>query len=183
MPRHSRRRSSTSTPPRFAPIHAVYRPGTTLRLFSPSNLPTVPPRDDESFFGKYYRHIFNDSERARILDSPLEMCAEHEPQYDAGSTPKSITLHEALTAGERERPTHVWTARSTNFGDNLLVIRLYDPLYYGDNYHTNRFTQRNQLVAVEKEVYTRLESLQGKLIPRFHGVFVAEIPGDARYAA
>ncbi|KAK7062457.1 hypothetical protein R3P38DRAFT_3167458 [Favolaschia claudopus] len=183
MPRRSRRRSSTPTPPRFAPIHAVYRPGTTLRLFSPSNLPTVPARDDEGFFGKYYRHIFNDSERTRILDSPLEICAEHEPQYDAGSTPESLTLQEALTPGERERPTHVWTAKSTSFGDNLLVIRLYDPLYYGDNYHTNRFTQRDQLVAVEKEVYTRLELLQGKIIPHFLGVFVAEIPANARYAA
>ncbi|KAK6991847.1 hypothetical protein R3P38DRAFT_229911 [Favolaschia claudopus] len=176
MPRRSHR-------PQFAPMHTVYRPGTTLRLFSPNNLPTVPPRDDESFFGKYYRHIFNDSERARIVDSPLKLCAEHEPQYDAGSRPKSITLQEALTPGEREWPTHVWTAESMSFGDNLLVVRLYDPLYYGNDYHTNRFTERDQCVAVEKEVYTRLESLQGKLIPRFHGVFVAEIPANARFAA
>ncbi|KAK7062455.1 hypothetical protein R3P38DRAFT_3492757 [Favolaschia claudopus] len=177
MPRRSHR-------PQFAPMHTVYRPGTTLRLFSPAKLPTVPPRDDEGFFGEYYPHDFNDSERAHIVSSPLEMCADHEPQYDAGSTPKSITLHEALTPGEREWPTHVWTARSTNLGDsNLLVVRLYDPLYYGNDYHTNRFTERDQLVAVEKEVYTRLESLQGKFIPHFHSVFVAEIPADARYAA
>ncbi|KAK7062451.1 hypothetical protein R3P38DRAFT_2493431 [Favolaschia claudopus] len=111
------------------------------------------------------------------------MCADHEPQYDAGSTPMSITLQEALTLGEREWPTHVWTAKSTSFGDNLLVVRLYDPLYYGNDYHTNRFTERDELVAVEKEVYTRLEPLQGKIIPRSHGVFVAEIPAYAQYAA
>ncbi|KAK7062448.1 hypothetical protein R3P38DRAFT_3492728 [Favolaschia claudopus] len=183
MPRRSRRRSLAPTPPKFAPMHAVYRPGTTLRLFSPGKLPIVPPMDDEGFFGEYYPHDFNDSERARIVDSPLEMCAKHEPEYNAGSTPMSITLQEALTPGEREWPTHVWTARSTNFGDNLLVVRLYDPLYYGNDYHTNRFTERDQLVAVEKEVYSRLEPLQGKIIPRFHGVFVAEIPADARYVA
>lgn len=110
------------------------------------------------------------------MAEPLEMCTEHDAPKGHSSS-MTIQLQTALATGVRERPAQVWsrTATSATLGKPF-VARLYDPLYYGDDF-TDRFSLRDQAVAVEHEVYTRLNDLQRVIIPHFYGVFVAEIPG------
>ncbi|KAK7006296.1 hypothetical protein R3P38DRAFT_1705842 [Favolaschia claudopus] len=173
---------------RIPPIDRVYHPGAKFSLFEPTTIPSVPDRlFNNDVFEPYSDVNFEQSDRARIVDTPVEMCVEHDVAYDK-SLPAlfSIVLNEKLSVGRQKHAAQVWSAHAAGKDDKLLAVRLYDPLYYAspdmDNY-TDRFALRDRLVATEHAVYTRLQHLQGETLPRFRGVFVAEVPACGKAPA
>ncbi|KAJ7201290.1 hypothetical protein GGX14DRAFT_699438, partial [Mycena pura] len=162
-------------------ITEVYAPRTALKLYDTVTMPRVPPIQRPDTYGARWPHMrITLAERKRIQESdPLQMCYEHDVAYNSHSPPMTLTLETALATGMREeRPVQVWTARRQDSTD-LLVVRIYDPLYYDITWR-DRFAHIERAVAIEDECYSRLKAHGGKLVPHYFGVFVAEIPGPER---
>ncbi|KAJ7864123.1 hypothetical protein B0H14DRAFT_3133795 [Mycena olivaceomarginata] len=162
-------------------ITQVYAPGTTLKLYQPATVPGLPPiLYPDTWGARWPRMTITMAERKKIRESdPLQLFYEHDVAYDTHSLPTVITLATPLATGTREeRPVQVWTARREDSTD-LLVARIYDPLYYKIMWR-DRFEVIERAVAIENECYSRLKPLAGNLAPQYFGVFVAQIPGPER---
>ncbi|KAJ7440510.1 hypothetical protein B0H11DRAFT_2292895 [Mycena galericulata] len=162
-------------------ITKVYAPGTTLKLYQPATVPGLPPvLYPDTWGARWPRMKITNAERKKIRESdPLQLCYEHDVAYDTHSLPTVINLAIPLATGAREeRPVQVWTARREDSTD-LLVARIYDPLYYKIMWR-NRFEVIERAVAIENECYSRLKPLAGNIAPQYLGMFVAEIPGPER---
>ncbi|KAJ6479884.1 hypothetical protein C8R47DRAFT_1322536 [Mycena vitilis] len=157
----------------------TYSPQTRLPLYPSAKIPNLPRiRSPNTYFAKMETPAFGRRARKRMAEDPMGMCYEHPAPYDASASPVTITLATPLATGAREgRPVQVWTA-TLEGSTELLVARLYDPLYFGSDY-IDRFTFIEQSVAIEHECYSRLKDYAGVALPDLIGVFVAEIPGPA----
>ncbi|KAJ7254950.1 hypothetical protein B0H12DRAFT_544674 [Mycena haematopus] len=171
--------------------------GATFELYAPSKIPDLPPAQIERVKDRFtpekvaekqldpnaivrfsWPSTLLDENERREMSQPevaLAKCYENDAPYQ-GASLITISLETPLAAGAREeRPAQVWKVNAT--GSNTpLVARIYDPLYFDTAVH-DRFKTIQLAVASEHEAYTRLKKHQGTLVPRFHGVFVAEIPG------
>ncbi|KAJ7235019.1 hypothetical protein B0H12DRAFT_1222741 [Mycena haematopus] len=185
-------------------IESVYykpdatRPGATFQLYAPSKIPDLPPAKivlvkdritpekaaeqrldlNSILFCSWPSTILDKNEQCEMSqpEVALAKCYENDAPYQAQAHLITISLETPLATGVREeRPAQVWKVNAT--GSNTpLVARIYDPLYF-DTAVYDRFRTIQQAVASEYEAYTRLKKHQGTLVPRFHGIFVAEIPG------
>ncbi|KAJ7235014.1 hypothetical protein B0H12DRAFT_1238898 [Mycena haematopus] len=162
-------------------ITDMYAPGTILKLYQSANVPSLPSILYPDTWGARWPPLdITDAEWKKIRETdPLQLCHEHDVAYDTHSLPTVITLATPLATGIREeRPVQVWTARR-EYSPDLLVARIYDPLYY-DMMWLNRFEVIERAVAIENECYSRLQPFAGKLAPQYFGLFVAEIPAPER---
>ncbi|KAJ6565708.1 hypothetical protein B0H10DRAFT_2200332 [Mycena sp. CBHHK59/15] len=174
------------------------RLGATFELYAPTKIPDLPPLkvvrvkdritpekaaeeqlDLNAILRCSWPSTLLDENGRREMSQPeaaLAKCYENDAPYQAQVSPSTITLETPLAAGAREeRPAQVWKVNAT--GSNTpLVARIYDPLYFDTAVH-DRFHIIERAVASEHEAYTRLKKHQGTRVPRFHGVFVAKIPG------
>ncbi|KAJ7186514.1 hypothetical protein C8R46DRAFT_1273143 [Mycena filopes] len=157
-------------------ITDVYHAGGRLKLYEPKSAPDLPEME---YAGEPYcqwpRLRLSQSEYQRISQEPLKVCYEHDIPYNTQKTPITLELTRPLAAGDREtRLAQVWQAKIPGSATSL-VARMYDPLYFATT-AVHRFLRIERAVAVETEVYQRLLSYQGTMIPKFRGLFVAEIP-------
>ncbi|KAJ6615836.1 hypothetical protein B0H10DRAFT_2039226 [Mycena sp. CBHHK59/15] len=136
------------------PVDSVYykpdptRSGATFKLYAPTKIPDLPPM-----------------KILRVKDLLTAEKANDAP-YDPQVSMMTIALETPLATGAREEgPAQVWRDNAAG-SSTPLVARVYDPLYFTITIYDR-----------EKEAYARLKDYQGTLVPRFHGIFVAEIPG------
>ncbi|KAJ7186603.1 hypothetical protein C8R46DRAFT_1341958 [Mycena filopes] len=157
-----------------------YTPGARFNIYEPEAVRTLPPMEDpDSNFTHWPSFVLHrrSPDRKRYLTEALQMCYEHDIPYREQPDPDALILETELAPGNREeRPVQVWSARLQSSQD-LLVARIYDPLYFDVNY-LDRFAHIDRAVAIEHEAYSRVASYGGILIPHFVGLFVAEIPGS-----
>ena len=112
-------------------------------------------------------------------------------QVTLPSTPPnvSITLEQRLLSSTHRVP-HVWSAHIQDSSlpagtteatySSQLVAKIFDPVFF-DSYdaeYINPFTLRDFSISCEVEAYQRLGFLQGKIVPRFYGHFVAPLPSQ-----
>jgi len=143
--------------------------GRKLELHS--HTPSPPP-------GKPYPNNRPKLSESVILNSPhLKLCLSHPPQDGpAHDTKKTFTLeisHEL--AVEEGRGAQVFV------GNNRLVAKIFDPLYYPENesrYLIEDATQNADMdYSREVAAYKELEaSCGGKQIPSFHGSWTCHVP-------
>ncbi|KAJ7159989.1 hypothetical protein C8R43DRAFT_1105341 [Mycena crocata] len=165
-------------------ITDVYRSEMELKLYEATRVPEVPALDHPGFSGKYPHQSIQGDDLSHLRNEPIKMCSEYRPPYNPSSPALTIRLQDPLSTGVRERPAQVWTATFVS-ADRTLLARLYDPLFYhidDDVTHPkNPFMLCDRSVAVEKEVYTRLRTLQRSTIPALYGVFVAQVSEHPRH--
>ncbi|KAJ7186515.1 hypothetical protein C8R46DRAFT_276154 [Mycena filopes] len=157
-------------------ITDVYHSGARLKLYEPESVPDLPQMKyaGEPYCDWPHPH-FSDSDYQQICEAPLQMCYERDIPYNATSPATTLELTRPLAVGNRDtRLAQVWQAIIPGSA-TLLVARMYDPLYFATE-AVDRFLQIDRAVAVEHEVYQRLSAHQGTLVPKFRGLFVAEIP-------
>ncbi|KAJ7085003.1 hypothetical protein C8R43DRAFT_1115400 [Mycena crocata] len=162
----------------MASTEEVYAPDMTMNLYEPTSLPPLPTLvSPNTFYTKWpLAPRLSTAARQRVEQDPLEVCCEHKLELNRRSTPVTITVIALCSGGRREdRSVQVWTARTSGGSSDLMVARIYDPLFVEESW-TDRFSFIDRCVAVEHETYSRLKHLDGALAPRFLGVFVAEIP-------
>ncbi|KAJ6479876.1 hypothetical protein C8R47DRAFT_1322530 [Mycena vitilis] len=156
----------------------TYSPQSRLSMYPSAKIPDLPSiQNRDTYFAQMKTPAFGSKARKRMAEDPLGMCYERAVPYDTSSPPITITLATPLATGARKRPVQVWTATLEGSAE-LLVARLYDPLYFESGY-INRFRYIENAVAIEHECYSRLKDYAGVVVPHLIGVFVAEIPGPA----
>jgi len=112
-------------------------------------------------------------------------------RFTLPSTPPnvSIILEQRLHSSMHRVP-HVWSAHIQDSNLDVgtteatypsqLVAKLFDPVFF-DSYdaeYINPFILRDLSVSREVGAYQRLGCLQGKIVPRFFGHFVAPLPSQ-----
>ncbi|KAJ7186583.1 hypothetical protein C8R46DRAFT_1341952, partial [Mycena filopes] len=155
-----------------------YRPGTSLFLYEPATMRKLPPVQHPDTPGASWdRLILRSSKlRERLTLNALQVCYEHDIPWIERSDPSTLVLESSLATGKREeRPVQVWTPRFKDSAD-LLVARIYDPLYF-DVVYRDRFAYVERAVAIEQECYSRMADYGGLLVPHYVGLFVVEVPG------
>ena len=107
------------------------------------------------------------------------------------STPPdlSITLEKRLYSSMSRIP-HVWTAHVQHTSPlpggppspypPLLVAKIFDATFVDEEIsdYTDPFALRDKSVSCEVEAYRIIESLQGTVVPRFYGHFIAPLPSQ-----
>ncbi|KAJ7186570.1 hypothetical protein C8R46DRAFT_1184526 [Mycena filopes] len=157
----------------------VYLSGTALPLYEPATMPTLPRlRRRNTAVTRWPSLTLGPEERDRILEAdPVQECYDHDIPYREQADPTALILQTPLAVGKRdERPVQVWTARFQD-SEELLVARLYDPLYFDAILWHDIFAHMERAVAIEGECYARLADFGGVLVPHYVGLFVAEVPG------
>ncbi|KAJ7808330.1 hypothetical protein B0H14DRAFT_3152123 [Mycena olivaceomarginata] len=186
------------------PVDSVYykpdptRSGATFKLYAPTKIPDLPPMkilrvkdlltaekaaakgwDPNKVLKSSWPSTLLNNNGQRAMSRPetvLARCYENDAPYDPQISMMTIALEMPLATGAREEgPAQVWRVNATG-SSTPLVARMYDPLYFTTTIY-DRFRIIERAVASEKEAYARLKDYQGTLVPRFHGIFVAEIPG------
>ncbi|KAJ7145461.1 hypothetical protein C8R46DRAFT_1359906 [Mycena filopes] len=156
-----------------------YTLGIKLNIYEPATAPSLPSMlEPDSPFTEWPDLTLRprSKRRKRLATEALQMCYEHDIPYRDHPDPPKLILETSLASGTREeRPVQVWSAQLQGSQD-LLVARIYDPLYFEVEY-LDRFAHIERAVAIEHECYSRLDSYGGVLIPHFVGLFVVEVPG------
>ncbi|KAK0201328.1 hypothetical protein DFS33DRAFT_1359054 [Desarmillaria ectypa] len=150
----------------------LYRPEAVFELY-PCSPPRCPPHDQCMYTEDALRLEKTEGLYAASITHRIPLPPDTQPS-------ETIALRKKLCGGFREeRVTHVWTATRGGEGGEMVIAKIFDPLYFIDPYEgTDPFPFVDLSVSREVEAYRRLQSLQGTQVPRFLGLFVSSLPSQ-----
>ncbi|KAJ6479879.1 hypothetical protein C8R47DRAFT_601870 [Mycena vitilis] len=167
--------------------------GAAFELFDPIRIPPPPPiyiarwkdlcpaeeckKPDFIIDCSWRENYKDDSGKIPALETMTSQCYDQEYAPHHVECRMAIALETPLATDVRtERPAQVWKVNAPGWSV-LFVARIYEPLYL----NIITYDWFCIIDRCEREPYTRLQKHQGAMVPRFRGVFVAEIPNVTAY--
>ena len=176
-----------STHPKWKKPPFPYTKGAKLKI-SPHEPPSPPPPRRGI--------VYADVEEWRDF-SPLQRCLKHPPPPGVNLSGSAVLeIQSPVQADDDLRSqvvrVQVKPAGSDEGSQNILsklpspdsqaqiVAKLYDPLYFNHNQTDgDPFKLINSTYPTEAGAYSKLQQVQGKIIPRYYGSFTCSFPVTA----